>query len=283
MNSKFVIGFLVVFVLTLKLVSPLVVDSEFITVYPGEEGKITIEIENNENFDIEDLSIRLLMENLPFTSVGSSEKNIDELDEDDDDTVSFKIRPSTDIVPGDYNIPYEIEYTNVDEDEKSTNQGSFGIRVSAKTEIDFGVDTKENAIVDETGKLSLEIINKGLGEIKSVSVEIFPEGYELLSKDKIFIGTISADDTDIATFDVIYETQNPSLKAKITYKDFDNNEKSKTISLPFKVYSQEEALELGIINKSNTGVYIGVVLVLIIIWIVWRRIKKNNRKKKKGE
>ena len=110
---------------------------------------------------------------LPFTIVGSSEKDIDDLDEDDDDGVSFIIKASTDITPGDYNIPYLIEYINAEEDNETFEKtGSFGLRVSAKTEIDFIVEVRENAIVGQEGKISLEIINKGLGEIKSVSVQI---------------------------------------------------------------------------------------------------------------
>ena len=57
-------------------------------------------------------------------------------------------------------------------------------------------------------------------ELKDVCL---PNGFELLSKDKIFVGTIDADDSDTATFDVIYKTTSPTLTARVEYKDFDNN------------------------------------------------------------
>ena len=153
--------------------------------------------------------------------------------------------------------------------------------MSAKTEIDFSAEVQGTAILNQEGTLSLEIINKGLGDIKSVSVQIFPQGFELISKNKIFIGTINADDTDTATFDVIFTTTAPVLKAKVTYKDFENNAQTDTVNLPFKVYTQEEALKLGIIKKSNTGTYFLVLIVLLIIWFVWRRIKKARKKNNK--
>jgi len=220
---------------------------------------------------------------LPFSVIGSSAKEINdgEIDEDDEETVSFTLKVSTDIEPGDYNIPYIIKYVNADDEDKDYEQtGSFSIRIGAKTNLDFVVETKDNAIVGQKGSVSLEIINQGLGNIKSVSIQIFPQGFELLSKDKIFIGTIDSEDTDLASFDVIYKTTDPVLKAKINYKDFDNEEQIQTINLPFKVYTKEQALELGIIKKNNAGIYVGIFLFLIIIWIIYKRIKKRRKKRK---
>lgn len=272
----------IIFLVSISLASSLVINADYETLYPGDEKKIGIEIDNNENFDIEDVSVALVLNDLPFSSVGSSEKNIDNIDEDDEDSVSFSIKASTDIKPGDYNIPYTIKYINSDNDEKLSKQGSFGIRVSAKTEIDFALEVRGNAIVGREGQISLEIINKGLGEIKAVSVEISPQGYELLSKEKIFIGTVNADDTDLATFDVLYKSQNPVLNAEVEYKDFENKIHVESVQLPFKVYTEKEALELGLIKKSNTMVYFIVIIILIVAWLVYRKIRKSRKKKNGG-
>jgi len=267
-------------VLTLTFVSAIVVDTNYVTIYPGESGKVTLNIENNGNFDIEDVSVALDLSDLPFTSVGSSEKDLDNLYEDDDDSASFTLRASTDITPGDYSIPYLIKYTNQDTSEIENKTGTFGLRVSAKTDLDFVAETVGNAISGKEGEISLEIINKGLGEIKSVSVQIFPQGFELLSKDKIFVGTIDADDYDTAAFDVIYRTANPTFSARIDYKDFDNNDQTETVTLPLKVYTQEQALSLGIIQNPSYTIYI-VIGVLVIAFFIYRRIRKK-RKKNRG-
>ena len=280
LNKIFIGIFLLV--LTLGLISSVVVDANYVTLYSGEQGVVNINIENNENFDIEDVSIVLNLDDVPFTSVGSSEKDVDDLDEDDDDRVSFTLRPSTDITPGDYNIPYTLTYFNADNNNDSEvlgKEGSFGIRVSAKTELDFSIEIREIAIVGQEGRFSLEVINKGLGEVKSVSVQIFPNGFELLSKDKVFIGSIDADDTDIASFDVIYKIKTPSLSARVEYKDFDNIGQTETINIPFKAYTTEEAIELGLIQKSNTRTYLITGIVILIIWFVWRKIKKKRKEK----
>ena len=274
---KITFGFFLL-VLTMGFAAGIIVDSTYETIYPGESKRITIEIDNNENFDIEDVSLALNLSNLPFTTIGSSEKDVDDIDEDDDETVSFNLRASIDIIPRDYNIFYILKYVNAENDsEEFEKTGSFGLRVSAETDLDFVVDVQDNAIMGEEGEISLEIINKGLGEVKSMSVQIFPQGFELLSKEKIFVGTIDADDSDTATFDVIYKTTNPVLSAKVEYKDFDNEDQTETVNLSFKVYTKEKALELGILKRPNYIIYL-VIGILIIAYIIRRILKKRKRK-----
>lgn len=287
MHKKIFLILFVVVLLKLVTVSSLIVDAPYIVIYPGEQGKIEFEIENNEKFYIEQVSMVLNLNNLPFTSIGSSEKDVDDIDEDRDETVSFTLRASTDIVPGDYNIPFTIKYLNAeDNDQEFESKGSFGLRVSAKTDIDFSIETRgdstESAIVGQKGKISLEIINKGLGEVKSVSIQIFPEGFELLSSEKVFVGTINAEDSDIVTFDVIFTEKNPILIANLNYKDFDNQDKDKELRIPLEIYTQEEALKLGILQKSNITIYIVIIIVIIILWIVIKRIRKRRKNKKKN-
>lgn len=281
MNSKTLLSIVFAFFISLGFASAISVSADYISIYPGEEGKVGIDLKNNNNFDAELVSIELNLEKTPFVAIGSSEKSVDELDEDDKESVTFTLKPSTEVVPGDYEIPYTLKYTNTGTDKEITKTGSFGLRVNAKTELDFSVESKNN-ILGQKGKINLKIINKGLGEVKFVSVKIFPQGYNLLSADIIYIGNIPSDDSDTASFDVFFNTLSPSAYAKITYKDLDNKEQSKTINLPVNVYTQEKALELGIIQKSKTSFYAGIILGLIIIWIIYRKIKKRNKKNNRG-
>jgi len=266
--------------------SALSVDATYVTLYPGEQGSVKLDVENTFSFDIEDVSVGLALNDVPFNVVGNSEKTLDDLDTDDDDSASFTLRPSTDIVPGDYSITYVVKYTNA-EDSNATSQtknGSFGIRVSARTNLDFSIETKgastDSAIVGQQGKISLKVINKGLGEVKFVSIQVFAQGYELISTDKVYIGNVASDDSDFATYDVIFKSSAPVLSAKVEYKDFDNNDKTQIINLPVKVYTQEQALSLGLIKKPNYIIYY-VIGGLLIIWFIWKKIKKARKNKKR--
>lgn len=289
------IGILILYLASvISFASAILVDANYVTIYSGESGNVKIDVENNENFDIEGVSVGIILStvtqtgevvSLPFSVVGSSEKDLDDLNEDDDDSATFIIKASTNIKPGDYNIPYVIKYTNSYTGDKEQKIRSFGIRVSAKTDLDFSVEAKgtntDSAIVGQQGKITLEIINRGLGDLKSVSVVATPNGYDLVSKQKVFVGTVSAEDSDTVSWDVLFKSKNPTLNVAITYNDFDNKEQTETISLPMQVYTQDEALKLGLIKKSKTGVYVGVLVILIVAWFVYRSIRKRQKKKKR--
>src|SRR4030042_1646215 len=142
MIKKMLITAFAVFI-SLNFISALSVNANYISVSPGEEGKVSIEIENNDEFDAE-----------------------------------------------------------------------FVLKVNAETELDFSVETKNN-IIGQKGKITLRIVNKGLGEVKFVSVQVFPQGYDLLSSDVVYIGNIPSDDSDSAGFDVFFNTLSPSVYAKV--------------------------------------------------------------------
>lgn len=275
METKNIVAFLLTCLVLTSLASAILVNADYVTIYPGEEGKVSIEVENNEGVDIEGVSVKLIFENLPFVSIGNSQKEMDDLDDEDDDSVSFTLKASTDIQPGDYDIPYIVKYSGGgNETEK---EGSFGLRVSARTDLSFSVETKD-AIVGNKGRISFEIINRGLGDLKVVSVEIFPQGYELLSKKDIFIGRIDAEDSEVVNYEVLFNSQTPTLSAKITYKDFENEDKTEMVTLPLKVYSVEEAKDLGMINGNNFIFYSIVVIILVVGWIAWRKLRKKKKK-----
>jgi hypothetical protein len=276
MNNK-ILTIAFVILVSFNFISALSVNADYASIYPGEEGKVGVELHNNDNFDIEFVSMALNLGTLPFITIGSSEKSVDEINEDDEESFTFTIKPSTEITPGDYEIPYTLKYTNVDTGISTTKTGSFGLKVNVKTELAFSAETKNN-IINQKGKITLKIVNKGLGEIKFVSVQVFPQGYDLLSADTIYIGNIGSDDSDTASFDVFFNSLSPSLYTKITYKDLDNQDQSKTITLPVKVYSEEKALEIGLIKKNNNLLYAGILIGFVIIWIVYKKIKKRNKK-----
>ena len=247
------------------------------TLAPGEEGEIIIELENNFDDDATDISLQLALNGLPFISIGSSEASISELETNDEEELTFKIKASNDINPGDYEIPYNLQYTINKEIKKRT--GSIGIKVNASPELAFTVST-EKPILNMQDKLSLKIINKGLADARFVSVKILPQGFTLLSEKEVYIGSIESDDFETADFDIIYTSKSPVFSAILEYTDFNNKRLTKIINLPVNVYTREKALELGLTNKNNTPFYIGIVITIILIFILYRIVRKNIRRKK---
>jgi hypothetical protein len=266
-----------IFLISLSFISAVVVDSISMgKLYPGKTSSLTIDIKNNLEDDIQDVSLVLELGNTSFTTSGGSEDSEDEIREGKTESFSFILKASANIKPGDYNIPYEITYTDWDGD-KITKTGSFGITVSARTELNYAIEL-DNNIVDEKGKISIKIINSGLGDIGFVYVKIISaNGFEILSTDEEYVGTVSSDDFELATFDVLFKKTNANLNAQIKYKNFDNKQETVLVPLSVKVYSKEKALELGLIKKDNRQIY-GVILVgLVLIWFIYRKIKKKRK------
>ncbi len=272
---------LIILVITFSLASAMTISSVDVNnFHPGSEQDVTIKVKNNFNDQVTGVSLILdLSKNiLPF-SVISSEEDVNEIDEDDTEKFTFTIKASNDAKAGDYQASYTLIYTLNGSAIPSQKIGVFGLTVEAEPELVYTIST-ENSVIGSSGKIKLKIVNKGLGDAKFVEVKIIPAGYTLLSEGNSYIGTVASDDSETISFDVIFKEQNPLLNAQIEYKDFNNQKVTKSISLPVKVYSQQQALELGITKQNNTPLYIGTGIIIFIAWMIIRRIRKKKRMNK---
>jgi hypothetical protein len=268
-------------ILMLSLASAVSLNSVFAEdLLPGGQGKIRIEIENTLDRDVKDVSLRLDFGSLPLNPIGGSEESVDGIDEDDEEEFVFTVKAANDIKPGDYKIPYIISYN--DDGVEKTRSGSVGITVNSNAELEFSISV-DNPIIGEQGVLRVKIVNKGFADAKFLSMRIIPEGYRLLSEREVYIGTVDSDDFETANFDVIFENVKPNFIAFVEFKDFDNEKMTKSVNLPITVYTIKEATDLGIIKKSNAPVIVFVVITVLLVWILWRVLKRylRNSKKKK--
>jgi len=282
MNKKILFGGLCLLVLAISFVSSLTISEVSSGNFnPGDENTISIKIKNNMNEDVSDASLNLVFAGKPFIPVGSSEDQIDEILEDDTERFSFKIKAASDIKPGDYEIPYSLSYKN-EANVLKTESGTIGLTVQGNPDLEF-VLIESNQILNQKGKLELKIINKGFGQAKFASVKLSPVGFILLSERNVYIGSINSDDFETASFDVIFNQESAVFSAIVEYRDFDNNLVTKEVGLPIIAYTKEKAIRLGIIQKSNTLLYSLVIVILVIIFFVYRSLKKRARLKRARE
>ena len=271
---------LALFLISLNFASAITItDVSQEELFPGETAIVNIDLKNNLNENVEDVSFNLLFDNLPFIPIGGSEKSYDSFDEGKSKSFSLTIKSSQDAKPGDYSIPFTLSYVDSNGDVLKKS-GSIGVIVGAKTELAFDVESKNN-VVGENGQVSLKLINSGFGDVKFVTVKIIPEGFIIIGSDSDYIGTVDSNDFESATFDVIFNSENARVNAIVTYKDFYNVEHTENVNRAVKVYSKNEGIELGIIQKNNTMIYIISVVVVIVLWLVYRTIKQKLKKKRK--
>ncbi len=274
-QTKIFMSALILLVLTLSLTSAMTVKSVSATNFqPGSEQDISVKIKNTLNGDVTDVSLTLSMTNLPFSVSGSGD-TVDEITSDDSETFKFNIKAIASAKAGDYQIPYTLTYFDEDEDPHTVN-GTFTLTVESFPELVYSIST-DTPLIGSKAKITLSIVNKGLGDARFVSVTLIPQGYTLLSDENSYIGTVSSDDSETTNFEVIFDKQNPVLNAQVQYRDFNNKITTNTVNLPITVYSQEQALKLGLVKPNNTFLYIIIAGAVIIGWIIVRRVRKKRR------
>ncbi len=290
MKTKFLILFVAIFIVQLYLASALTIGSVTNTpneVQPGEQFSLTVKIENNMNQNVVNAVVSLdLSEKTPFAPyLSSNAKYIDRIDKEDSEKATFNLAVFSDAVSGTYLVPVRVSYTlgNNGTIPQNESLGMVSVIINAKPKIE--VSSEGNPLIKGTeGKISLKIVNSGFGNAKFLSISVGEaRGIQVTSSDKVYIGNIDSNDFDTSDFNV-FVTQTSlstiSLPVEITYTDSANNQINESKVISINAYTSQEATNLGLVKKSNaTAIIISVVLV-IIIFFVYRSIRKRIRNKK---
>ena len=147
----------------------------------------------------------------------------------------------------------------------------------------------EDAILikGQSSELIIRIVNSGLGDVKLLSLELETvRGMRILDNKKVYIGDIDSDDFDSVEFKLKVDENAPSiisLPIKLNYKDFQNNNIEENKNLELRIYTKEQAINLGLVKKSNTLVIVIGIIILIILFLVYRAIRKKLKKKRLGQ
>ncbi len=292
MNSKILANILASLVLMLMITSlssaQLVVkniNSYPNEIAPGETSRISVLIENIGDEDFTNIVVKLNLNDVPFVPKDSStEKVIDELKDEEDDRVSFIIQALNDAESGTYKIPVKIIYND---SEKIVERNEIlSLTINSKPEIVLEI-VEGLFIKDQINEVEIKIINKGLSDIKFLEVETKDiPNVNVLSPEYLYIGGINSDDFDTVKFDVMFKKGAPktvNFILDLTYKDITNKEYTEQHTARITVYSKDEAYNLGLLKRNYTIAYIGIAVALIIIWIIYRKIRKTRRLRKAEE
>jgi len=249
------------------------------SVAPGESLRLTISLENNLEDDAQNINIELDLTNVPIAPFeSSSEQSIDEINKDDKESFQFKLIAEPKAASGIYKIPVKISYLLDDQQKQKTGVVSVNINSEPKITI-----AGEGALVrGREMKVTVQVINNGLSDIKLVSVEAQNPTNAIINPPLYYyIGSINSDDFDSVDYTIKPTSENAKsvlLSLVIKYKDATNKDYSETKTITFPVYTQKDAISRGLITKSRTGTYIGVVVILIIIYIFYR-VRKSRKKR----
>ena len=251
---------------------------------PGEIAKITIEIENILSDDVQNVNVALdLSGTVPIAPYqGSSEKSVDEIREGDDEKFTFNIIVLPEASPGIYKIPVKVSY--MVNGTLGTKNGTIGVMVNSPARIKISVEGY--LIKGQEGTVDFRIVNDGLSDLKLVSVQTIQpvSGATINSPLYEYLGNIDSDDVETVELTIFARENSGSsilIPLKIIYKDTTNKDFTQEETLNVKVYSQEEAENLGLIEKQNYTLYIAIGII-VLLYIFYRIRKRMKRKKALG-
>ena len=263
-----------------SLVSALNIDSVSISpqeVAPGKSVEVKIVLDNNLDEDVSNVDVSLNLATAPFAPEKTTEVFFDEILSDKSKDAIFDLIANSDAESGVYKIPLTISYDTENGSEKKAT--FISITINGKPELSLNAD---NFLLVGNNKLTIKITNSGLAQAKFLELNAQSgAGYSIISSSKVYIGDLNSDDFDTFSLDIYAKNSGTIMvPVEMKYRDFANNDYTKNFDVPVRVYSQDEALKLGLVQKSNTGVYIGLAVLVIILYIVYSRLRKWQRKKK---
>ena len=240
-------------------------------VLPGEEVQLKIILENVGKDDIENILISLDLSQVPFAPLGSStEKIIDKIKDDNEETIYFNLIALPNAEPQIYKIPVKISYN------ETSKTSLISLEVTANANLDVILEESEVVKVNDQGKVTLKFVNNGLTQIKFLKVTLKESpAYEILSPKTIYIGEVDIDDFETEEFIIIPKLKNPQLSLELEYRDSNNNEFKDSRILNLNVYTVEEAKQLGLVKNNFNSLWIILILITVIAIIIYRRIKRK--------
>ncbi|MBU0957427.1 MAG: hypothetical protein KKF56_01310 [Nanoarchaeota archaeon] len=255
------------------------VDSSPSEISPGDKVSVILTVDNNLNADAKDVSVMLDLKDVPFAPFqSSSEQLIDEINEGDSEEMEFNLIAFPDSDSGIYKIPVKIIY--LIDDEEKTSEGLISLMISADPKIEVSIEDTL-LIKGENSNLNIRITNSGLGNAKLLSVRLNPSsGIKIVGLDNVYIGNIDSDDFDSSEFNIFVNENSPSninFPITIKYRDSQNKEITENKNVVVRAYTQDQAVELGLISKSNTLMVVGVIVFLVLIYILYKSIKKRRK------
>jgi len=273
----------VIYLISILSLSALVINSVTTSpdkIAPGETTDIGIALKNNAEDDITDISISLDLKDLPLAPFDSgSQYGFDTIESGKTKQVAFKLVAFNDANSGIYKVPVIMSYRDIN-NELVTKQSLISIMINSEPIIDVNIED-ELFLKGQNNKVTIKVINKGLADVKFLEISSGTSAYyTVLSSSKIYIGDVDSNDFQTSEITILFKENAPNtltIPLNIIYKDATNKEYNENRDVSLKVYTNQEAVNLGLIEKSYNSYYVLGIIALILMFILYRVIR-NSRK-----
>ncbi len=185
---------------------------------------------------------------------------------------------------GIYKIPLKISYKIEDETTVNTKESIISFVVNSIPIIKASQrDGEDFLLKGRLNEITIDILNKGLSDVQFAEAEIGSSNYFDSLKSIQYIGDISGDDYEYIEFKIYFKEDAPrivNIPVIIRYQDVFNTQYEKELMVRVNTYTTEEAIAEGLMAKDYKPMIIGVGIGLVIVFILYRKIRKWSKNKK---
>jgi len=265
----------------INIVSIVTKPSQFL---PGQKGDAVIVLKNTADSTLKNIKVTMDLSSatVPFAPIGKSTTYmITNMAGGEEETVTFEIIATPDADSGIYKIPLAITFSdNVGND--YTSSEIISLIVGGTPDILTNIEPEILFLSGTTGDIRVNIINRGLVDVKYVTVKIMPtDDFDILSNDELYIGNIDSDDFDSASFSIHVSPSfsgDLSVPMTLTYMNANNDVFEVDEVLEMKVYTSKEAQSLGLIGSgTNTSIILVVLVAVVFVGYRWHKKKKKKK------
>jgi len=248
------------------------------SVAPGGTVPLEIKLKNEGDSPLRDIFVRINLSDVPFYPINSiSEKKIYLINSGEEGIINFDIMASPAATCQPYKVPMTLSYKTLG-GTQYTKLSYLTIVVGSAPEIVVDIESSEIMTSGKTGSVTFNIINKGLTNIKFLTITLKEGDYDIISPPEIYIGNLDSDDFDTAEFKIYTNKQGTTLPLNIaiSYRDSNNGLHQEEKTLLLRLYTSEELGKFQLVPaQNNTWLIVIIIAVVVIGYWIYRRRKKR--------
>ncbi|MFT7616247.1 MAG: hypothetical protein ACI8Y7_001076 [Candidatus Woesearchaeota archaeon] len=251
----------------------------------GSVFNISITVNNLGTGFISNAKLSLDTQGTTFSPFGNSnQKTVTKIAGQSSYTYTFEYFADAETEVKVHSIPVTLTYS--DSLSRDTNVTTkVGIPVLAAPQYLTNLEQSDSSDVLLPGKNTKNVIsisNIGKSDINFVVLEaIETDNYIVTSSKKSYLGNLESDDFETGQFNIYFKPEAHGivpLQFKIHYRDAYDQIFIEDFTVDARVYTVEEAQQIGLIAKSGNGGKILLLLLIIIGGVIWYRRRKNKKR-----
>ena len=187
----------------------------------------------------------------------------------------YKISALPDSESGIYKVPVIIDYINKIGEVVEENV-TISLLIGDAPDLMVSASSSDIYNGKDTGTINIKIVNKGLTDLKFMSIELEgTEEFSLSSSNQEYIGDVDSDDFETAEFIVKIPDRRSKIMLPINLEYRDANNKEFTESRNIQLNIPDKA---DLNGRSSSSTWIIIIILIVVGFFVYRWWKKKKKR-----